>query len=75
VLRPVLLGARFGSYEPFVSLIFPIFFSGRGKPRITETADTVSADTRSTCMYTHVRPSGESLTNYVALLWVEAGQP
>ena len=22
-----------------------------------------------------MRPSGESLTNYVALLWVEAGQP
>ena len=24
---------------------------------------------------THVRPAGESLTNYVALLWVKVGQP
>ena len=23
-------------------------------------------------MYTHVRPSSESLTNYVALIWAEA---
>jgi hypothetical protein len=27
------LGARFETYEPFISLIFQ-FFSGRGKPRI-----------------------------------------
>jgi hypothetical protein len=27
------------------------------------------------CMYTHVWHSGESLTNCVALLWVEVGQP
>ena len=26
-------------------------------------------------MYTQVRPSGGVLTNYVALLWVEVGQP
>ena len=27
------LGARFETYETFISLIFTIFFSGRGKPR------------------------------------------
>jgi len=26
-------------------------------------------------MNAQVRPSGESLTNYVALLWVKVGQP
>ena len=26
-------------------------------------------------MFTHARPSGESLTNYVAVLSVEVGQP
>jgi len=26
-------------------------------------------------MYTSVRPSGDSVTNYVALLWIETGQP
>ena len=36
--------ARLETYEPFISLIFQ-FFSGRGKPRITETAETKSADT------------------------------
>jgi hypothetical protein len=30
---PFLLGARFDTYEPFISLIFQ-FFSGRVKPRI-----------------------------------------
>jgi hypothetical protein len=30
---------------------------------------------RYTCMSTQVRPSGESLTNYVSLLSVEVGQP
>jgi hypothetical protein len=38
-----LLGTRFETYELFISLIFK-FFSGRGTPRITETADTESAD-------------------------------
>jgi hypothetical protein len=33
------LGTRFETYEPFISLIFQ-FFSGRGKPRITELPDT-----------------------------------
>jgi len=41
---PFSLGARFENYEPFISLIFQIF-SGRGNPRLTETADTESADT------------------------------
>jgi hypothetical protein len=41
---PFSLGARFETYEPFVSLIFQ-FFSGRGKPWITETAHTESVDT------------------------------
>jgi hypothetical protein len=40
---PFLLGARFETYEPFISLILK-FFSGRGKPRINETVDTESAD-------------------------------
>ena len=39
------LGARFKTDEPFISLIFQFFFSGSGKPWITETADTESADT------------------------------
>jgi hypothetical protein len=38
MLRPVLLGACFKTYEPFISLIFQISFSGRGKPPISETA-------------------------------------
>jgi hypothetical protein len=41
---PCSLGARFETYEPFISLIFQ-FFSGCGKPRIIETADTQSVDT------------------------------
>jgi hypothetical protein len=36
--------ARFETYEPFIYLIF-LFFSGRGKPQINESADTESADT------------------------------
>jgi hypothetical protein len=36
---PFSLGARFETYEPFIALIFK-FFSGRGKPRITESVDT-----------------------------------
>jgi len=28
------LGARFETYDPFICLIFQIFFSSRGKPRI-----------------------------------------
>jgi hypothetical protein len=43
--HPFSLGARFETYEPFISLIFLFFFSGRRQPRITETADTESADT------------------------------
>jgi hypothetical protein len=35
---PFSLGARFETYEPFNYLIFN-FFSGRGKPRDTESAD------------------------------------
>jgi hypothetical protein len=35
---PFSLGVRFETYVPFISLILN-FFSGRGKPRITETAD------------------------------------
>jgi hypothetical protein len=36
--------AHFETYEPFVSLISN-FLGGRGKPWITETTDTESADT------------------------------
>jgi hypothetical protein len=42
---PFSLGGRFDTYEPFISLIFQVFFSGRGEPRITETADTESVNT------------------------------
>jgi hypothetical protein len=42
---PLSFGGRFVTYEPFISLIFQLFFSGRGEPRITETADTESVDT------------------------------
>jgi hypothetical protein len=44
MLLPLLLGTRFLTYEPYISLIFH-FFSGRGQPWITETANTESADT------------------------------
>jgi hypothetical protein len=44
MLRPFPLGGRFESSEPFIYLVLK-FFSGRGKPRITETADTESVDT------------------------------
>jgi hypothetical protein len=40
---PFSLGARFETYEPFISLIFQ-FFSGGGKPRITENSNTEFAD-------------------------------
>jgi hypothetical protein len=36
---PLSLGARFETYGPSISLIFNLF-SGRGKPWITETADS-----------------------------------
>ena len=36
---PFSLGAHFETYEPFISLFFQFFFSGRGKPLITESAD------------------------------------
>jgi hypothetical protein len=44
------LGARFETYEPFIYLIFN-FWWGRGKPQITETADTESADTGARLYY------------------------
>jgi hypothetical protein len=40
---PFSLGARFETYEPFISLIFN-FVGGHVEPRINETADTESAD-------------------------------
>ena len=39
------LGPHFETYELFISLIFQIFWGGRGQLRITETAHTESADT------------------------------
>jgi hypothetical protein len=48
---PFSLGARFETYEPFISLIFQFIFSGRGKPWITETADTESVDTGARLYY------------------------
>jgi hypothetical protein len=44
MLRPFLAWRRFETYEPFIYLIFNIF-SGRGKSRIRESADTESVDT------------------------------
>jgi hypothetical protein len=44
-----LLGVHFETYELFNSLIFK-FFSGHGKPQITEITNTVSADTGA-CLY------------------------
>jgi hypothetical protein len=40
---PFSFGARFETFEPFIYLIFKIF-SGRCKPRITETAETKWAE-------------------------------
>jgi hypothetical protein len=40
---------RFETYEPFIYLIVK-FFLGRGKPWITENADTESMDTGHTCI-------------------------
>jgi hypothetical protein len=44
--------ALFIPYEPFISLIFQIFL-GRGQLRVTENADTESADT---ALHLHLRP-------------------
>jgi hypothetical protein len=41
---PFSLGGSFEIYEPFISLIFQ-FISGRGEPRVTETANTKSVNT------------------------------
>jgi hypothetical protein len=41
---PFSLGARFETYEPYISLVFK-FFSERSKPLITENKDTESVDT------------------------------
>jgi hypothetical protein len=43
-----LLGARFETYEPFISLFFKLFFSGCGKLQITETMDTELASMGAT---------------------------
>jgi hypothetical protein len=41
---PFSRGGRFETYEEFIYLLFQ-FFSGRGKPWITETVDTEKVDT------------------------------
>jgi hypothetical protein len=46
---PFSLGAHFETYEPLISLIFN-FFSDHSKLRITEIADTESADIGFSCM-------------------------
>jgi hypothetical protein len=46
---PFSLGARFEMYEPFISLILQLF-SGHGKLRITEIANTDSVDTGHECI-------------------------
>jgi hypothetical protein len=65
VLRPFSLGARFETYEPFISLIFQIF-SGRGKPRIPETTDNESADT-GVRRYTHTYFKGMTKTTKIPI--------
>ena len=64
---PFSLGARFETYEQFISLVFQFFFSCRGKPLITETEDTESADTEVRLynviiVWDHRRICGPSLT-------------
>jgi hypothetical protein len=49
---PFSLDARFETYEPFISLVLQ-FRSGRGEPRITESADTESVDTGAH-LYIHI---------------------
>jgi hypothetical protein len=44
------LGGHFKTYEPFISLIFQFFFSGRGELQITETVDIELVDTGA-CLY------------------------
>jgi hypothetical protein len=51
--RPFSLGGRFETYKPFISLIFQ-FFSGRGEPQITETADSEPVDTGDTPIYVYI---------------------
>jgi hypothetical protein len=45
MLRPILAWRAFWNICTVYFFNFPKFLSGRGKPRITETADTESADT------------------------------
>jgi hypothetical protein len=48
---PFSLGGRFETYETFISLIFPYLWD-RGEQRITEAADTESADIQGhDCIY------------------------
>jgi hypothetical protein len=63
---PFSLGARFETYEPFISLIFQ-FFSGRSKQRITETAD----------MDVHLYNTNKQKREKNAMFWGEcfAGKP
>jgi hypothetical protein len=54
---PFSLGARYDTYEPFISSIFK-FFSGRGKPQIVETTDTESVDMGARLYYDLMQFSG-----------------
>jgi hypothetical protein len=69
MLRPLLSRRVLKLMNPLF-ILFSFFFSGRSKQPILNPRIRGSA-----FMYTKVRPSGESLTNYVALMCVEAGQP
>jgi hypothetical protein len=46
-----LLGGSFETYENFISLIFQ-FFSGRGEPQITETADCLHVQAEAVKQWT-----------------------
>jgi hypothetical protein len=50
MLRPVLAWRAFLNLWTVCFFNFPNFFSGRGQPQITETANTVSAD-MAVCLY------------------------
>jgi hypothetical protein len=60
---PFSLGARFETYETFISLIFQSL-SGSNKPRITETANTESAD-KGVRLYLEILDCGTPENKYV----------
>jgi hypothetical protein len=60
---PFSLGGSFEIYKPFISLISH-FFSGRGEPWITESADTESADTSARLYFLYYHNYISPIFNY-----------